>query len=211
MAKDAGDLYLAEYNSLRTEQMSRMQTQGQAFNFLLVIVGAAITAIISAANATNRDHLPWVVTLVTLLLPLAACPLGYMFFDNEIMIHSIGSYLYHNRRHQMIAYFSNPDILGNTLAFKGLPDFTDQVFPWVSRGRWILFCIPTFLPVVFFPFISAAVWPVIEHSLLLTDYSTFLVSALILLFYALDIIACLLLGKAIYWTFVNDRYQRSHP
>src|SRR5215203_5839899 len=138
--------------------MSRIQTQNQSFNYLLIVTGAAITAVITSANATNQMNVPWILIAVTLMLPLAACPLGYMFFDNEIMIHAIGSYLHYKRRPMMLGHFGDEQGLGRTLDFEFLPKWTDTVFPWVSKGRWVLFCIPTFLPVLAFPFIVNAAW-----------------------------------------------------
>jgi hypothetical protein len=206
MSKDVGDLYLAEYNSLRQEQMQRIQTQGQSFNFLLILTGAAITAVITSANAKeNASLFPWVVITVTLLLPMATCPLGYMFFDNEIMIHSIGSYLYYNRRPRMLEHFGDDQALGRTLSFNLLPQWTNTVFPWISKGRWILFCLPTFLPVMLFPFILDGVRPLESIG---TDYAKYSLLTALVVSYLIDIAACVLLLMAIHWTRENDKLQR---
>jgi hypothetical protein len=85
--KNAFSCHLAEYNSLRQEVLSRIQTQVQCFNFVLFITGAAITAVITTVNSSQSGNYPLIFLAAGLLLPLFTCPLGYMFFDNEIMIH----------------------------------------------------------------------------------------------------------------------------
>ena len=67
--------YLAEYNSLRAEQQSRLQSQNQAFNYLLIVVGAGVTAVITTVG--KSQELPLVVLAVALFLPLLTAPLGY--------------------------------------------------------------------------------------------------------------------------------------
>src|SRR4051812_14701550 len=99
---------IAEYNSLRGEVLARIGTQNQCFNFLLIITGAAITAVISTVNAGKEEYLPSVIISVALLLPLVTCPLGYMFFDNVVMIHAIGSHLYHSLYKRMKDLTSDP-------------------------------------------------------------------------------------------------------
>jgi hypothetical protein len=205
MSKDVGDLYLAEYNSLRQEQMQRIQTQIQSFNFLLIVTGAAITAIIASASAENNAaFFPWVVIAVVLLLPMASCPLGYMFFDNEIMIHAIGSYLYYNRRPSMLSHFGDDRALGRTLGFDFLPRWTDTVFPWISKGRWVLFCLPTFLPVILFPVILWRFWPFESIG---SEYSRNSLLVAVTVSFLVDVAACVLLFMAIIWTRENDKLQ----
>jgi hypothetical protein len=120
--------FLAEYNTLRSELLGRIQTQNQTFNFLLIIVGASITAVITTANSNRPENLVPVTFAVVLLLPLVTCPLAYMFFDNELMIHAIGSYIYWDRRLKFIELTSNEHLFGSITDFKYLPPSTHKVF-----------------------------------------------------------------------------------
>lgn len=194
------DAYLAEYNSLRSEVLARFQTQNQAFNFLLIVLGAAITAVISTANSDTPENLASVILSVALLLPLATCPLGYMFFDNELMIHAIGSYIYYDRRKKLESLTGHPHFFGTLTDFKHLPPSTNSVFHPISRGRWLLFCIPAFIPLLFTPLYAFTRWPTI------TGYSGVMLAAAAITF-VFDLIACFWLARAVLWVFENARYQ----
>ena len=192
--------YLAEYNTLRSEVLARIQTQNQAFNFLLIIVGASITAVITTANSAAHWNLVPVTFAIVLLLPLVTCPLAYMFFDNELMIHAIGSYIYWDRRLRFINLTDEKHLFGSVADFKFLPPSTSKVFHPISRGRWVLFCIPTFLPIVFFPVFIAAKWNSMPNYSLLID-----ISAVGL--FLLDVWAVSILARVIKWVFDNNTYQ----
>jgi hypothetical protein len=192
--------YLAEYNTLRSELLARIQTQNQAFNFLLVIVGAAITAIITTANSANSAHLVSVSLAIALLLPLITCPLAYMFFDNELMIHAIGSYIYWDRRLRFIELTGDSSLFKSIADFSYLPPSTPSVFQPISRGRWYLFCIPTFIPLVFVPLYIYVRWAA------LPNYSTVIEASAVIIF-LLDVLEVVLLARAIIWVFNNNRYQ----
>jgi hypothetical protein len=205
--KRALDIYIAEYNSLRSEQLSRAQTQNYAFNFLILTIGASLTAIITTANSSSGYSLPTVVLAVALALPLATCPLAYIFFDNEIMIHAVGSYLHYESRLHMVRIVGDSSILGSPMAFDHLPLSTHHVFPRVSQGRWVLFCIPTFFSILVLPFYVYQQWPFLSKHLPPSGlYYTATIGAIFLI-YILDLIACWRLSSAIRWTFENARYQ----
>jgi Mn2+/Fe2+ NRAMP family transporter len=153
------DVYLEEYKSLRAEVLSRIQTQNQAVNFLLIIMGAAITATIAVLrDVQSASYLSSVILAIILLLPLFAAPLCFIFFDNEIMIHAIGSYLFYEVRPRIAKITKSLDTLGDILEFKHLPFTTSRVFHHVSLGRWILFIIPILLPTAFSIAYSSANW-----------------------------------------------------
>ena len=191
--------YLAEYNTLRSELLARIQTQNQTFNFLLIVVGASITAVITTANSGKPNLVP-VTFAVVLLLPLVTCPLAYMFFDNELMIHAIGSYLYWDRRLKFIALTGDEHVFGSITDFRFLPASTHKVFQPISRGRWYLFCIPTFLPIVFVPFYTYAKWATMQN------YSNG-VMALAVVVLVVDIVEVVILAGVIKWIFDNNKYQ----
>jgi hypothetical protein len=192
--------YLAEYNTLRSELLARIQTQNQTFNFLLIILGASITAILTTANSDKPGNLVPVTFAVVLLLPLITCPLAYMFFDNELMIHAIGSYLYWDRRLKFIALTSEEHLFRSITDFNFLPPSTHQVFQPISRGRWYLFCIPTFLPIVSLPVYTVLKWDS------LPDYSGFIEVTAIIIF-LVDVVEVYLLAGVIKWIFDNNNYQ----
>jgi hypothetical protein len=192
--------YLAEYNTLRTEVLARISTQNQCFNFLLIIVGASITAIITTANSNNPANLRPVTFAIALLLPLITCPLAYMFFDNELMIHAIGSYLYWDRRVRFIELTKDDAVFKSITDFRFLPPSTLAVFRPISRGRWYLFCIPTFLPVLFLPVYTIVKWASLPH------YSR-LIYVTVAIIFLLDILEVYILARVITWIFDNDAYQ----
>lgn len=192
--------YLAEYNTLRSELLARIQTQNQTFNFLLIILGAGITAIISTANSDKPGNLVPVTFAVVLLLPLIACPLAYMFFDNELMIHAIGSYLYWDRRLRFIALTRDDQLFRSITDFNFLPPSTHKVFQPISRGRWYLFCIPTFLPIAFLPVYTLLKWAS------LPNYSSFIEVTAIIIF-LLDVVEVYILVGVIRWIFDNNKFQ----
>jgi hypothetical protein len=192
--------YLAEYNTLRAELLGRIQTQNQTFNFLLIIVGASVTAIITTANSDKPWNLVPITFAIILLLPLVTCPLAYMFFDNELMIHAIGSYIYWDRRLKFINLTGDEHLFKSITDFKFLPQSTAKVFQPISRGRWYLFCIPTFLPVIFLPIYTCVKWAS------LPKYSTVIEVAVVIIF-VLDVLEVYLLAKVIKWIFDNNAKQ----
>lgn len=192
--------YLAEYNTLRSEVLARIQTQNQAFNFLLIIVGASITAVITTANSDAPWNLVPVTFAIALLLPLVTCPLAYMFFDNELMIHAIGSYIYWDRRVRFVELTNDKHLFGSVADFKFLPPTTSKVFHPISRGRWYLFCIPTFLPVVFLPVYTVVKWKFLPNYSIVIDVSA-------LAIFLLDLLQVYILARVIKWVFDNRVYQ----
>lgn len=192
------NVYITEYNSLRGEIQGRIQTQTQAFNFLLIILGAYIAALVSTLT-TKPEHLPAVALAVTLLLPLISCPLAYIFFDNEMMIHAIGSYLYYDLRKRLAVLIDDQQLFASLFDFQYLPRSTPGVFALISRGRWVLFCLPTFLPLVFVPLYVWHEWGA------LSSYSGLVRGAAVSI-YALDVYGCYILGRAIRWVFENAKY-----
>lgn len=201
------DIYIAEYNSLRAELLARVQTQNQAFNFLLIVTAAAITAVITTANSDAGEYLAPIFLAVTLMLPLATCPLAFIFFDNEIMIHAIGSYLHYDRRPNIMELVRNQNILGSPLAFQYLPPSTHKIFPAISRGRWVLFCLPTFIPLLVLPFYVLQQWDNLSVYFPSRDGYSLILTFAVLLVYVIDLVACAYLFRAILWIFQNKRHQ----
>src|SRR5205823_14294172 len=80
--------YLAEYNSLRGEIQIRLQSQSQAFNYLVTLLAATVGGITYLAKEDRVDLIPQ----LGLFLPIVIAPLAYIFFDNEFMIFRNGFY-----------------------------------------------------------------------------------------------------------------------
>jgi len=151
------NVYLAEFNNLRAEQLKRIDSQNQALNYLFIILGITVTAIVG--NLDDRETLPVVLCWIGLLLPLVTAPLGFMFFDHEMATHSIGSHIYWHLRHANLACLVKDDgIMGASLDFKYLHRSSARVHSALSYGRWMLFLIPTMLPVGALFFLSVLVW-----------------------------------------------------
>ena len=87
--EDVLSVYLAKYGSLRAETASRFQFQAQAYNFLVVVLTAAVVA---AASLLGSGHAAQFERLI-LVLPLVAGPLGYLYLSNDLMIFGIAGYL----------------------------------------------------------------------------------------------------------------------
>jgi hypothetical protein len=141
-------VHLAEYTSLRTEVLNRMATQSQAFNYLLIVIGAAATALVTSLDQTRIRYFPEVVLIVSIVLPLIAAPLGFLFFDNEMAVHAIGSYLAETWVPRTRPMVQDAEILGNIWAFVGLPPHSSRLHRRLSQGRWVLFALPTVMPVI---------------------------------------------------------------
>jgi hypothetical protein len=201
-------LYLEEFKILRQEQVMRVQTQNQAFNFLLITIGAAITAIITTANTAVITHLPAVIGGVLLLLPIIGCPLSFIFFDNEIMIHAAGSYIHYNRRKRFKKLTGDGDVLASHMSFYHLPSNTVDVFKPVSWGRWYVFLIPTFLPVIMLPiYVFIFSWNYFEPLLVpVSAYSATAVGSVTII-YVINLIFCYFLYKAVMWVYQNTQFQ----
>ena len=158
---DTLNAYYEEYKSLRAEVLARVQTQNQAINYVLIIIGVTITALITVLkDAETRTYIPTVITLVMLLLPLFTSPFAFIFFDNEMMIHAIGSLLFFDRRKRVEELVGNSNVFSDVFEFKYLPkrkrlsskpkefEETRFLFHRVSRARWFLFYIPIFVPTI---------------------------------------------------------------
>src|SRR4051812_38596556 len=79
--------YMAEYDNFRKEIALRLGAQQQAFTLLLTLLGVTLTAAGYLIQYKMTDLGP----LLALFLPIVAAPLGFIFFDNEIMIFANGA------------------------------------------------------------------------------------------------------------------------
>lgn len=234
--------YLKEYESLRSEQMKRFDFQHQAFNYLLIVLGVALSVAGACLKLTPESNgsahqvidtslLSLVVAWILLFLPLLTAPLGFMFFDNEMAIHSIGSHLNwrfkpkvvelirHNPLvekfiddlkaenqplHKRVSVKEEHLIFGDSLDFFYLYEGSATFHKWLSRGRWILFLLPTVGPVILLGFYTVyrRRWWWLEF-----NGDEFLFVCLAVLIYVIDILVCSLLLSAVWWTFIKYRFD----
>jgi hypothetical protein len=186
------DAYLAEYNSLRGEVMSRVQTQSQALTNVLIVIGVAITILV--AGFEGKIALSSAIVIIGLFLPLVTFPLAFIFFDAEIMIHAIGSLIYHDLRLRVAKQISGDDkrVFESIIDFRHLDNQpTKQLQHWLSVGRWGIFVVTTF-----FPTLGIAVYTITEWDI--TTVSIFHILGFVL--FAANCVAGVLLLRAMRWT-----------
>ena len=80
---------LAKYGSLRQELFQRFQFQGQAFNFLIVV----LTGLIAVGAGQVEEGRGNLFDGLVLLLPLVTGPFGYLYLAHDLMIFSIAGYI----------------------------------------------------------------------------------------------------------------------
>jgi len=136
--------FLVEYESLRAEIFSRLDSQRQAFQYLVAILAATV----GLYAAKQEAQIDW--DLVLLALPVVVAPFGFIFFDNEFMIFRNGFYIQNHLRLRISEIVGHSDVLAvEKKGFRCLYDTTCFIHSWVSYGRWSLFLLPTLGPSVY--------------------------------------------------------------
>lgn len=138
------ELYLKEYESLRDEIFERFESQRQAFNYLMALIGA-----VGALIAALKENLPSLAKY-SLFLPILAAPLGFIFFDNEIIIWSIVKYIQCNIKPEVSKLIGKKRIFqiesrGSIYLFGS----RRHLHLLLSMGRWLLFFVPLICPLVY--------------------------------------------------------------
>jgi hypothetical protein len=194
--------YLAEYNSLRAEQLSRLQSQNQSFNYLLIIIGATVGLVATVVTKVgDPNSISWLTISIGLLLPLISAPLGFIFFDNEMAVYSIGSRIYADLRPSLGTVTSDHTVLENALAFKNLHRSSGAVHRMLSVARWVLFLIPTFLPLCgLFVYVLVRIGDAQVRSNLFATTPRILLIAGGSMIFVIDIAMCALIFQAILWS-----------
>lgn len=82
-------VYLARYGSLREELFQRFQFQGQAFNFLIVV----LTALLATGATQFEQGRGEALTGLSLLIPLVTGPFGYLYLAHDLTIFGILGYI----------------------------------------------------------------------------------------------------------------------
>lgn len=139
MSEKVADSYLAEFESLRDEIFSRFESQRQAFNYLMALIAALAALIASDKFRLDQSYI--------VFLPLIAAPLGFIFFDNEIVIWSIGAYINNDLRPRLSEAVGRDVLLIESRRSTYISGSNSILHLLLSIGRWILFLLPVGFPI----------------------------------------------------------------
>lgn len=192
-------VHLAVYDSLRTEQLKRIDSQNQSINYLLIVLGVSATVV--ASSVGRPEYMTMIIFWTFLLLPIIASPLAFLFFDHEMAIHSIGNHLY------FIWYDENMKkalgampIFENSLLFYKLHHSSRKIHTTLSLSRYTLFLIPTILPVIYtglYTGLNWGWWQKYKGGLLGELSTSFVPLAFIL--WVIGLLAAILISFAAVW------------
>lgn len=159
---DALGVYLAEYENIWSEVFARLDSQKQAFNYMITVMAAL------AAFFVTRD-----VRLdpeLSLWLPLVISPFGFIFFDNELMIWSIIGYTRNHLQVRIAKLVDDPDVLlleQNRYRYLGKSSRTCHHL--LSYSRWVLFVAPVVLSIGYAVYFVREPWTFPYSILLAVD------------------------------------------
>lgn len=154
--------------------------------------------------------MPVILCWIALFLPIATAPLAFMFFDNEMAIHSIGSHIYwHLRDKNLTKLVGDNNILESSLEFLLLHRSSRKIHSTLSTSRWSLFLLPTLVPVLgmFIWTVSrwGWWWKYLQKDLPINPW---LIIAFGCFLWIIGFVALCLEVVAISWTFVkHDRFS----
>jgi hypothetical protein len=132
-------VYLQEYDKIWDEVSARFESQRQAFNYVLIVAGAVITA-----YSAGRGN-PYIY----LLAPLLITSLGYIFFDNELMIWGIVYYTRNHLQKRIRAITGDDEVLAlENHRFAYMPSGGRKAHQFVSFGRWLVFIMPSLVMII---------------------------------------------------------------
>jgi hypothetical protein len=151
---------LAKYGSLRQELFHRFQFQGQAFNFLIVVLTGLIAVGAGQLEAGRGDLFDGLV----LLIPLVTGPFGYLYLAHDLMIFSIIGYIQRDLS-QEVSQLLGRDVSLADARFEHLSDAGLLAHRVLAPLRWLLFLFPTVIPVLYAAFFTE-VWKVYPFSIL---------------------------------------------
>lgn len=137
-------IYMARYNSLRSEVFQRFQAQGQAANFLIVVLTALLAVGAAQVQAGRAD----VVNALALYAPLIIGPFAFIYLAQELMIFSILAYIHTDLSQDVSRLLGRPIELGDT-RFEYLTSESRFIHRLIAPGRWLPFLFFTAAPVVY--------------------------------------------------------------
>jgi|SRR5687768_17821704 len=123
-------VHLKEYEMISLELYARFDNQRQAFNYLVVVVGAFF-----AAYGAVRAEEVEIPVHVFLFVPLLITPLAFIFFDNEIMIWSIIYYTQKHIRSEVQGILNDRVLDFECSRFRYLVPGSRQIHKLLSYGR----------------------------------------------------------------------------
>ncbi|HET8550020.1 MAG TPA: hypothetical protein VFL57_18545 [Bryobacteraceae bacterium] len=178
------DLLLKEHDLLGGDLASRVERQSQAFNLVVVVVGATITGIGALLGTNAKWHAE---TATAFLLAFEICvvlagsmcmtaPLALLFFDDELMIFAAVAYIKHEWKPALRdAATSAEQVIAPRKLFDGdfswkhakVNDIGRYDHSVVARSRWWLFNLPLIAATMTLAGTAAAgrklFWPLVEQ------------------------------------------------
>ena len=143
MNDSAAHALVAEYESLRQEFFARLESQRQAFSYL-VLIAAAVIAFVGALTGSKANTID--SALLLLALPLVIAPLGFIFFDNDLVIWGIAGYIRDTLRPELSSLVQHRVLLYEGRRGNFFQSRLSKLHLLLSTGRWLLFLVPTILP-----------------------------------------------------------------
>jgi len=146
---EAMHFVVAEYNALRGEIGRYQDHQKEIMNFVILVVGGALTIVASTLGKVSgfSDQL----LQVLLIAPIFCCLLCLLYYDRTIRIIRLAHYLgtVVNRRASLLCGVSN---VWTWEHYKRTTTVVNRSLAlWVDRVRWLMFLLPSIgLPCLYF-------------------------------------------------------------
>jgi len=158
MATGALDVHLAEYNSLRTELLQRVQIQFNAVSWLFAAIAAVAAALTFSYEKIGVHNIPWLIRLCAVFCPVVVSPVAFMVFDHILMIHRLGAYIGVTLRSKIVALAADASVLGwDPLKDAPIGTITSIRYFFFLLGNWLLYLFLIPLPTLFVTF-TAGWW-----------------------------------------------------
>jgi hypothetical protein len=188
--------------------MKRIDSQNQAFYYMLLVIGIAATAAVT--GFTKTDQMAQIFFWLLLFLPIITAPLAFIFFDHEMAIHSVGSYIYWAwTKNTVDPLLRNKHTFKDSLSFAFLNTSSKKIHGELSDRRWNLFLIPTWwttIGVIIYAGVYYEWWVnVLKNQSLYKSVFGFLFCAVI---WWANLQSSLLIRRAIKWTRVKHNTKR---
>jgi hypothetical protein len=159
-ANQALSVYLAKYDSLRQELFQRFQFQGQAFNFLILV----LTALLATGAAQVGQGRGELLSGLSLLIPLVTGPFGFLYLAHDLMIFGIAGYIQRDLSQDVSQVLGRKISLADS-RFEHLSAAGILAHRVLAPSRWLLFIFPTVIPVVYAALFTD-LWKVAPYSVL---------------------------------------------
>jgi hypothetical protein len=91
--QDYINLRIQEYNTLRSEQRTRLDAANRLIHYNVLVIGAIVAGLIAIYKTENMNIFPYALQNALLLLPLLSMPFTFTQWNDEIIVDDIGRYL----------------------------------------------------------------------------------------------------------------------